>query len=338
MKIGSFDLEKQVMVIAEIGNNHEGNLKLAGDLIGVAARSGADAVKFQTIVPEKLVSPDQIQRIRQLQRFQFSYEQFAELKKAADEEGIIFLSTPFDLESAVFLNSIVPAFKIASGDINFNPLLDVVAGTGKPIILSTGASTLDEVREAKQRVERIWQIKNISQEMAILHCVSTYPAPLTDVNLRCLHVLRELGVTIGYSDHTMGVEASVLAVALGARIIEKHFTMDKKYSNFRDHSLSADPIELGEMVKRIRTAEDILGEGKKYPRACEIESLMAVRRSIVSKHEMAKGHRIERDEIIWTRPGTGLPPGQEDRVVGRKLKRDLQKGEPVLVSDLDEEN
>jgi N-acetylneuraminate synthase/N,N'-diacetyllegionaminate synthase len=338
MKIGSFDLDQKVMVIAEIGNNHEGNFNLACDLIGLAAQAGADAVKFQTIVPDMLVSPDQIQRIKQLQRFQLTYDHFIELKRIADQGKVIFLSTPFDLESAVFLNDMVPAFKIASGDISFYRLLDVVAGTGKPIILSTGASTLDEVKKAKERIENIWRTESISQEMAILHCVATYPAPLKDVNLKCLQTLRALDVTVGYSDHTMGMDASVLSVALGARIIEKHFTMDKKYSNFRDHSLSADPIEFNEMVRRIRTAEDILGDGEKCPRGCEIESLQAVRRSIVAKDGLTKGHCIGQSDINWIRPGTGLPPGQEDQILGRRLKRDLRKGEPILLSDLDEEN
>jgi len=338
MRISNFDTKEKVFIIAEIGNNHEGNFNIAGDMIGLAARAGADAVKFQTIVPDKLVAPNQTERIKQLQKFKFNYQQFIELKSIADQEEIIFLSTPFDLESAAFLNSIVPAFKVASGDINFFPLLDAIACYGKPVILSSGASTLDEIKLAKQRLESIWRAKHITQELAILHCVISYPTALRDVNLNCLHTLKELDVTIGYSDHTLGIEASILSVAIGARIVEKHFTIDKKYSKFRDHSLSADPIEFSEMVRRIRTAEDILGDGEKCPRVCEIEPLKAVRRSIVSKDALTKGHRIGQSDINWIRPGTGLPPGQEDQILGRRLKRDLRKGEPILLSDLDEEN
>jgi N-acetylneuraminate synthase/N,N'-diacetyllegionaminate synthase len=337
MKIGSFDLNKKVMVVAEIGNNHEGNLTLAKKMINLAAEAGADAVKFQTIIPEKLVSPDQTERIRQLRKFQFSYEQFAELKIIADREGVIFLSTPFDLESAFFLDGIVPAFKIASGDITFYQLLDTVAATGKPVILSTGASTLDEVVSAKQRIESVWSAMDVHQELAVLHCVVSYPTALQDVNLKCLQTLAGLGATAGYSDHTMGIEAPVLSVALGARIIEKHFTIDKKYSDFRDHSLSADPADFQEMVRRIREAEVVMGNGDKCPRTCEAESMKAVRRSAFSIDSFAKGHRLGRNDILWARPGTGIPPISEDRIVGGVLKRDLKKGEPILFSDLEED-
>ena len=175
MIINSTNTNEKVLIIAEIGNNHEGNFTLAEEMIGLAAEAGSDAVKFQTIIPERLVSVQQTERIKQLKQFQLSYDQFSKLAEVAKNEGVIFLSTPFDIDSALFLNDIVPAFKIASGDNDFFPLIEVIAKTGKPIIMSTGLMNLDEVKKSGLFIKNIWQENQIKQELALLHCVSSYP-------------------------------------------------------------------------------------------------------------------------------------------------------------------
>lgn len=334
MNIGTMDTNKKVVIIAEVGNNHEGSYTLAEELIGRAAEAGADAVKFQTIVPERLVSVQQTARIEQLKKFQFSYEQFAALKRVADSAGILFLSTPFDIESAFLLDTIVPAFKIASGDNTFFPLLETVATTGKPIIMSAGMTELNEIQASKEFIERVWQRNSISSELALLHCVVSYPTPPEEANLLAIRALHTLGCTVGYSDHTIGVQAAVLSVALGARIIEKHFTLDKNYSAFRDHQLSADPKDLQELVQRVREAELLLGEEIKHVQAVEAGNVGPVRRSIVAACDLPQGHVLRREDISWVRPGGGLAPGREGEILGKPLCRNVQSGEQILASDV----
>lgn len=194
----------------------------------------------------------------------------------------MFLSTPFDIESAHFLNDLVPAFKISSGDNNFFPMIDVIARTGKPIILSAGLTDMKQITLSKDFIQEIWRELGINQEMAVLHCVASYPVPPQEANLLAITQLRkQLGVTIGYSDHTIGIEAAVLSVALGARIIEKHFTISKSHSDFHDHLLSADPHEFAQLVKRVREAVELLGDGEKRLQAGEKDMVGKVRRSIV---------------------------------------------------------
>jgi N,N'-diacetyllegionaminate synthase len=238
LKIGNFNTDKKVLVIAEIGNNHEGDFELAKEMIDAAAEAGADAVKFQTITPNRLVSIREQERIRQLQKFAFDRDQFAALKERADEKNVIFLSTPFDLETVDWLNPLVPAFKIASGDNDFWPLLDKIASTGKPVILSLGLGKIKDATQIASFFKKVWRNSEIAfPGLALLHCVVSYPTPDDQANLRNIMKI-ELGqVTPGYSDHTLGIKAAELAVACGARIIEKHFTLNKNYSDFRDHKL-----------------------------------------------------------------------------------------------------
>jgi len=333
VNIGDCDLDSRVLIVAEIGNNHEGNFDRAIEMIAGAAEAGANAVKFQTIVPERLVSIAQPERIQQLRRFQFSYEQFERLAEQSRRNKLLFLSTPFDIESARFLNRLVSAFKIASGDNNFFPLLDVVARTGKPIILSTGLLALSEVATAKEFIEGKWSESGIQQQLAVLHCVVSYPTPSEEAHLLAIRSLQTLGLTVGYSDHTLGIEAAVLSVALGARLIEKHFTLDKNQSDFRDHHLSADPAELAALVRRVREAETLLGNGDKRRLPCEEPANQLIRRSIVAVRDLPAGATITWDDLAWVRPGGGLPPGQEALVLNRKLARAVGKGQRIVSND-----
>lgn len=334
MKIGKFDTDKEVLIIAEIGNNHEGSYALAEEMIGLAAKAGAGAVKFQTIVPDKLISPIQQDRIEQLEKFRLTYDEFEKLSKVAQDENIIFLSTPFDIESARFLEPIVPAFKISSGDNNFFPMIDVIIKMGKPIIFSAGLTDLEQITLTKKFIMDIWSKIGIEQEMAILHCVTSYPTPLAEANLLSIRTLQELGVTVGYSDHTIGIEAAVISVALGARIIEKHFTIAKDYSDFHDHQLSADPHELSELVRRTSEVNLMLGNGGKRIVECEKNTKEPIRRSIVAVSKLSQGTVLELDHLSWVRPGGGLSPGREHELLGKVLRRSLKKGEIIVLDDV----
>ncbi len=328
MKISDIDLDKHVLIIAEAGNNHEGNYVIAEKMISLAAEAGADAVKFQTFITEHYVSPADRNRFDLLKSFELTENEFERLKKAADDAGILFISTPFDLKSAEFLNNIVSAFKISSGDSTFYPLIKKIAGFDKPIILSSGLTDLEQLNYSKTIIEKTWEQAQVEQEVAVLHCVSSYPVPLEETNLAAISVIKDsLGCTVGYSDHSLGIEAATLSVAAGARIVEKHFTTDKTYSNFRDHQLSADPEEFSQLVKSIRRVEKVLGSSEKVVQKCEEANIKTIRRSIAAAKDMVKGHVVRPEDITWIRPATGIPPGMEKSIIGKILQCNISKGE-----------
>ena len=337
MKIGNINTKEKVFIIAEIGNNHEGNFELAKQMISQAAVAGADAVKFQTFIPKNLVSNEDQDRLKQLSRFQLSYEQFTELALIAKEKRLIFFSTPFDIESAKFLNTIQPIFKIASGDNNFYPLIDTVASFGKPMIVSTGVADLDLIKKVYDKILKIWASKKEDYpSLALLHCVASYPVPDEQANIASIIYLKKLfpQAVIGYSDHTLGIDAAVLSVIAGARIIEKHFTVDKNYSTFRDHKLSADPKEMRLLVDQVRKAEVMLGIEEKKTQNCEKEMNIAGRRSIAAARKLSIGSTLAWDDLIWVRPGKGFPPGDENRIIGKKIVRELKMGQIIQQNDL----
>lgn len=328
MRIGGVDLEEEVLVIAEVGNNHEGDMGRARELVLRAAEAGAQAVKFQTIVPERLVSRTQSARIEQLRRFCLGYDQFSELAELAARQKILFMSTPFDLESVRFLAPLVPAFKIASSDNNYDALLQAVAQTGKPALLSTGMADMAGIKRACSVFEGA--CGNRKAEIVLLHCVSAYPTPSESANLLAIRSLeRETGHPVGYSDHTLGIEAAVLSVALGARVIEKHFTLSKTQSEFRDHQLSAEPAELAELVRRVKVARAALGDGIKRVMPAEQAVVAAARRSAVARNPLAAGHVIVREDLDWLRPGGGVAPDAEGTLLGRSLSRAVAAGEMI---------
>lgn len=337
MRIEPLDTDTRVLVIAEIGNNHEGDEEVAARLVDAAAEAGADAVKFQTFKTERFVAPSQTERYARMQRFELSQDAFSRLADRARDAGLLFISTPLDLPSAMFLETIVDALKIASGDNDFWPLLDYVAETGKPMILSTGFADLDLIRYVDARVKRIRAGRDEGPNHAVLHCVSAYPVAPEDANLAAVHTLAAelVETTIGYSDHTLGIAAAPLAVAAGARVIEKHFTLDRNYSDFRDHQLSADPAMMREMVERIREVEVMLGSGDPAPAKVERDSETPVRRSIAAATDLPAGHVIGPDDLMWIRPGDGIRPGDEHRVLGRRLKAALATGDLVRADALE---
>jgi N,N'-diacetyllegionaminate synthase len=336
MRIGGFNLDDKVLVVAEIGNNHEGNVEVAKTLVQKAADCGVEAVKFQTFQTRYFVSSRDRARYEQLLRYELPFSAWEELQRIAKKLGLLFFSTPLDLESAKFLADLVDCYKIASGDNNFFPLLEQVCRTGKPIIMSSGLSDLNQVQKSKQFIEEQWSRHDIRSELAILHCVSGYPVPLEQANLAAIPYLKnELGCAIGYSDHTLGLEACIIAIALGAQIIEKHFTLDKNFSDFRDHQLSADPVEMKELVIRAAQVPLLVGKPEKAVQPCEVELVQAARRAIVAGADLVRGHCLTRKDLTWLRPGQGLPPGEEKLLIGRRLKRDCAFGEPIRLQDIE---
>jgi sialic acid synthase SpsE len=335
MRIGEHELARRVLIVAEIGNNHEGDLSRARQLVHEAVSAGVDAIKFQTFRAEHYVSRADGARFARLKSFELSFDSFAELAQLARRLGVLFLSTPFDLDSARFLDGIVDCFKIASGDNDFSPLIAQVVRTGKPLMISTGASDLSHVNQTVELVHEIGGPAVLGR-LAILHCVSSYPVPPDEASLRAISALAaKFNCTIGYSDHTMGIDAAPLAVALGARIIEKHFTLRHDQSDFRDHQLSADPRQMKELVERVRVAERLLGNADKTVQPSEMASARAIRRSIVAARDLPSGHRLTEPDLTWIRPGGGLRPGQEGLLIGHRLRRAIGFGETIVEADLE---
>ncbi|GGH64396.1 N-acetylneuraminate synthase [Paenibacillus silvae] len=323
--------EGSVYIIAEVGVNHNGLLDRALQCVDQALLCGADAVKFQTFNSKKLVtknaqkadyqkgntgySGSQLDMLRQLE---LSHLDFVEIKRYCELRGIDFLSTPFDEESAEFLNSIqVDAFKISSGDMNNIPFLKQIDEYELPIILSTGMADMSEISESLESITK--------SEVFLLHCTSDYPAPIEDVNLLAIHAMqKEFRKIIGYSDHTKGIEVSIAAVAIGARIIEKHFTLDRSLPG-PDHQASLEPAEFAALVKGIRTVEKSMGDGVKRCMPSEESTKIVARKSLVAGRDMWAGEQIKEQDVAIKRPGTGIPPKYYSDVIGKILLRDIKE-------------
>jgi len=335
-------LPDHVFVIAEIGVNHNGDVKIAEKMIGAAAEAGADAVKFQTFNARRAISsvaPKARYQIANtgnaiesqqdmVARYELSREDHVALKRVAENLGLIFFSKPSDLGSADLLESLgVGLYKIGSGDINNLPLIKHVARKNKPIILSTGTANIGEVHQALATIESV-----SSQDVYLLHCTTEYPCPISDVNLHAMLTLRTtFGKPVGYSDHTMGIEIPIAAVALGARIIEKHFTLDCREPG-PDHKASIEPHEFKAMVQCIRNVEAALGDGVKRPAKGELANIDVVRRSVVAVHDLRPGTVVTKEDLTIKRPGTGIAPADLEKLFGLRLERSV-KADEVLTWD-----
>jgi N,N'-diacetyllegionaminate synthase len=324
------------LIIAEAGVNHNGDISLAKKMIEVAASAGADIVKFQTFKSESLVTKSATKaeyqkqttgstgsQLDMLKKLELNPSQHIELIDACAEHNIQFLSTPFDMESVDYLESLnLKRWKIPSSEITNLPYLIKIAKTGKPVILSSGMSTMEEIRTAIDTLK-----SNGTGEIALLHCNSEYPTPFKDANLRAILTLKDaFNVPVGYSDHTPGIEAAIAAVALGAIIVEKHFTLDKKMEG-PDHPASLEPHELNEMVRAIRNIEEALGTGEKTPSLSEKKNIAIARKSIVAKRNIQKGEILTEDNITTKRPGTGISPMRWFEVLGNNTIRDFKEDE-----------
>jgi N,N'-diacetyllegionaminate synthase len=330
VRIGDFELGEAPLVVAELGNNHEGDPAVAAELIRAAAEAGAHAVKLQTFHVADFVRPQDERRFRQLERFELEPRAVEALAALARALGVLFVSTPLDFGSVDLLEPLVDAFKVASGDNDFLPLLDRVADSDRPLIVSTGLLDLDGVREVQDRIEGRRTRRGAAAGLAVLHTVTAYPSPPEQVNLAAIPVLaRELGCPVGYSDHTLGIEACVLAAALGASILEKHLTLSHDFSDFRDHKLSAEPGEMRELVAAVARARVLTGRPAKELQPAEAELLASVRRSIVAARDLPAGTVLSAEDLTWMRPRDGLRPGDEAVLLGRRLVRPVAKGEAI---------
>lgn len=325
-------------IIAEAGVNHNGDINLAYKLIDAAKACGADIVKFQTFNPELEVSRfaekaeyqktntgNDDNQLEMLKELALSHEDFVKLKAYCEKVGIEFLSTPFELESVDFLISLgCRLWKIPSGEITNYPYLIKIAKTGFPIIMSTGMSSMEEVEAAVKLLK-----ENGCGEISLLHCVTEYPAPFEDVNLRAMNSLKErFKVKVGYSDHTTGIEIPIAAVAMGAEIIEKHFTLDKNMEG-PDHKASLNPAELKAMVDAIRNVEKAVGNGCKVPADSEKKNIAIARKSIVAKCNIKAGEKLTEANITTKRPGNGVSPMRWNEVLGTAAKRDFMEDELI---------
>ncbi|MFA6601144.1 MAG: N-acetylneuraminate synthase [Candidatus Omnitrophota bacterium] len=322
-------------VIAEAGVNHDGAIAKAFRLVDAAARAGADAVKFQTWKTENVVTRNsqkaRYQRkttsagesqFEMLKRLELPFGDFLRLKKYCDRKKILFLSTADEIESAEFLVALQPLLKVGSAELTDLPYLAKLARFRKPLILSTGMGTLAEVRRAVATLEKNGLAKN---QITALHCTTAYPARFEEVNLLAMVTMRRmLGVRVGYSDHTLGIEVPVAAVALGASVIEKHLTLDRR-SKGPDHSASIEPPELFEMVRAIRNVERSLGDGLKRPTPAEKVNMPCVRKSIVARGPIQKGDVLNEGNLTVKRPGLGISPDRWREVVGKKAQRNFTK-------------
>ena len=328
-------------IIAEAGVNHNGDLELAKKLIDAAVSAGADAIKFQTYKTDSLVIPDsekaeyqkkttgvEDSQYKMLKELEFGMNEFQELSKHAKNKSIIFLSTPFDIPSVDLLEKVgVPAYKISSGDLTAIPLIKYVVKKGKPLILSTGMASMDEVNDAIDAIKEI-DCKMLEKTI-LLHCSSSYPAAIKYVNLKAMNTLHNVfRLSVGYSDHTEGITIPIAAVSLGAHVIEKHFTLDKTLPG-PDHKASLEPKELEYMVTNIRNVEAALGDGQKTPNPEELKNKDVARKSIVAKVDIEEGTVITEEMLDIKRPGTGFSAKEMYMILGKVTTQKINKNKII---------
>lgn len=330
---------RRVLIIAEAGVNHNGDINIAKELVREAKRCGADIVKFQTFIPEKLASRHAVMADYQkknlgfdepqdvmLGRLTLKQEEYVLLADYCREIGMQFLSTPFETESMRFLNGLQDIWKIPSGEITNYPYLVEIAKTGKDIILSTGMSTLQEVEDALTVLRG-----NGAGKITLLHCTTNYPTPYEDVNLKAMQTMQDaFGLEVGYSDHTQGIEVPIAAAALGAVVIEKHFTLDRTMEG-PDHKASLEPDELEAMVRAIRNIEKAMGNGVKIPSESERPNIAVARKSIIAAAGIRAGDILTEENLTTKRPGTGISPMRWNEVLGTRAVRDFEEDELIEV-------
>lgn len=332
------EAQKRVKIIAEIGVNHNGSFEIAKKMIEVAKECGVDCVKFQIVKPELCISKYapkanyqventgiQESQLEMCKSFELPFDYFAEFKAYCEDLDIEFLATPFDEESVKYLQDMnVDSYKIPSGEITNLPYLEQIARIQKPIYLSTGMCDLDEVRNAIDVLQ-----KNDAEKITILHCTSEYPAPYDEVNLKAMVAMKEeFGLDVGYSDHTKGIEVAIAAVALGATVIEKHFTLDRNMPG-PDHIASIEPEEMKDLVQAVRNIEKALGDGKKRSMQGEENVKDVARKSIVAKRKIIEGEIYSAENLITKRPGNGISPMRWYDVIGKRANRTYEEDEPI---------
>lgn len=331
-------MDKKIFIIAEAGVNHNGQLDLALQLVDKAVEAGADCVKFQTFITENEISKnaqkaeyqkdttgEEENEFEMVKKLELTFEQFQEIADYCKRKGILFLSTPFDLESIDFLDRMdIFCWKVPSGEITNLPYLIKIAKTNRDVIMSTGMCDLEEIRTAMEVLRKYG-----SGNITLLHCNTEYPTPFEDVNLNAMITLqREFGVTVGYSDHTTGIEVPIAAAAMGAKVIEKHFTLDRNMEG-PDHKASLEPQELAQMVCAIRNIEQALGDGEKKPSPSERKNIPVARKSIVAKRKISKGEVFTEENLCVKRPGDGINPMRWFEILGTVADRCYEEDEQI---------
>jgi sialic acid synthase SpsE len=328
----NFNKLKKTFIIAEIGNNHEGSFEVACKLIKEAKKAGVDAVKFQTFETKNFINVNEIQRFERLKKFELTKEEFYKLSLLAKKKNLKFISTPFDINSAIFLNKIVDCFKISSGDNNYYQLIEQVIKFKKSTIISTGLLNFKEIINLYRFVKKL---KFANSKIAFLHCVSSYPVKDNEANLLSISFLKKkFPFTIGYSDHTLGIHAAIAASVLGAKIIEKHFTLDNNYSKFRDHQLSANPHNMKYLVDSIRSIEKMMGRENKFLQPSEKKVMHSMRRSLYLSKNIVKNSKINVQNVSIVRPFVSLEPADFRKVIGKTTKVNLDINMPIFLRNL----
>lgn len=323
---------KKTFFIAEIGNNHEGNFKTAKKLIDKAKECAVDAVKFQTFDTNYYINKSEKERFAKLKSFELTQRDFKKLSVYSKKKGLKFISTPFDISSAKFLSKIVDIFKISSGDNNFYELIKLCSSFNKPLIISTGMTNFNDVKKIIKILDKAKFPKN---KLALLHCISDYPVKDNEANLLAIKFLKDkFPITVGYSDHVMGIESCLAAVSLGAKIIEKHFTLDNNFSDFRDHQLSLNPKNMKQMIFASRRVENMIGGYFKKISKNEKKNLISTRRSIYFDTNLKKGTILKRKNLKVVRPFLSTEPKDLSKILGKKLKKDVRDSELVNLKNL----
>jgi len=329
MNFKSIFLKNKPIIVAEIGNNHEGDFNRAIKLIDAAVDSGADAVKFQTYKVEAYYNKKYTdkKRFKRLKKFQLSFDEFKRLSVYSNKKKIVFYSTPFDLESALFLNKIQKIFKISSGDNNFFSLIKLIKKFNKPIVLSTGLLKYEEIK----KITKEFSNYNYKNKLAILHCVSKYPALSHDLNLNSIKFLKKKlpQYEIGYSDHSLNIDSCKVAMTLGSYMIEKHFTLNKNTSDFHDHKISANPKEFKELVEFSKNIIEMLGKLQKLPKKSETKNIKNFRRSPYANKDIQKGKKIFLNDITWLRPIKNSALNNIKLIKNKRLIKNIKKDDII---------
>lgn len=330
------NLDHDVAVIAEAGVNHEGDPEVARTLIRQAHEAGADAIKFQTYTPERFVGTGDPERLERVRRFALSDDDLRDLNDEARALGIAMFSAAITEDKVPLLAELFPAIKIASGDLTFEPVIRAAAATGKPVILSTGLGTLEEVDQAIAWFKAETGLDDVRERLHLMHCVTAYPTPIEDANVLAVPFLAErTGLTVGYSNHVIGPEACYAAIARGASSVEVHFTDCKEGREFRDHELSCDQADLAQLVAAAPRIRAALGTAHKARTASETPLLDAVRKGVVAARDLDAGHVLGRDDLMFARPATEFPSGEVGTLVGKRLNAAYRLGETIRRVDVD---
>ena len=317
---------KKIFIVAEAGNNHEGSFLVAKKLIDAASKAGADAIKFQTYDVKKFISKTNKKRYEMLKKFSLTLNEFKKLSIYCKKKKIIFFSSVFDLDSVNYLDKIQSYFKISSGDNNFYDLIKKTAKLNKELIISTGGADLKQIDKIYNIVRNIR--KNKKLKLSFLHCVSSYPTELNQINLLSIIALKNKfpEAKIGFSDHTSEINTSVFAVLIGANIIEKHFTLDNNFSSFRDHKIALNPQNFKKMVERINQAIIVMGKEEKIVQKIEKKNLIGMRRSAYAKNLIIKGTKLNKNNVIFLRPGNGITNENIRMYYGKKANKNINSG------------